>query len=243
MLAKYIDALSSKGIVDDVSEFNKELLTKLCGIPPDNNKFKCFLCGVSSNLNNTTTLHEHFLQNKSHHVGNVLAIVKKSVEGKSRGTTKESNLAIIANLLNPPPLIRQVVPNQPRLQELPSFTDKALLLPLLFNAVLDGGQPLSFVDADWVEKLVDKAVEIGFNARSRNESMPNASKMLPARRQFTPSLDQHCQRVIDERFEELERLAKQYGCTQVSDGRSNIKNDPLLVFGFVAGGEFGGTLC
>jgi hypothetical protein len=59
-----------------------------------------------------------------------------------------------------------------------------------------------------------------------------------SRRTITPLVDAGCDAIIEEGHKKVLEIAMRYGCTQLSDGRSNIVNDPLLVMGVQAAAVF-----
>ena len=59
-----------------------------------------------------------------------------------------------------------------------------------------------------------------------------------SRHTLTQDVDGECVKIINEATQRFTRLAEELGATMVSDGRSNINNDPLLVLALRAGDGF-----
>jgi len=97
------------------------------------------------------------------------------------------------------------------------------------GAVVEGALPISVIEQPWFYDVLQAAVRYGHE--SRNVKVPSLQGTLPKRRQFTPKVDEYCESNIERFLNPVRESAKHSGATFISDGRSNQRNDPLIVGG------------
>ena len=112
--------------------------------------------------------------------------------------------------------------------------------------VVDGGRPISICEDPTVYQLFQIGAEIRSaqykrvlsKSQGRVIEESNLESFRVSRAALVSDVDQYCDKTISRHREQVLLSARSFGCTQVSDGRSNIVNDPLLVVGVVAGSMF-----
>ena len=152
--------------------------------------------------------------------------MKISIEAKSRG----ENRAKLLESLN----IKSKRFAKSPAAKIASLDISRGIADAVCNAVTSGGQPLSIGESQWVVKLIQAGVNVGFHAGETAESgslPPRAEAYIISRRTLTPLVDKECETLIEGGRKAMLQAAAKYGATQLLDDRSNASNDPLLVFG------------
>ena len=216
-----------------VDNIGPDTLRQECGMcsGPGNNKWTCPLCLASDS--NLPRLHDHMLREHQSN-SKLIAIARLSIQANSRGLKKDSLLEILDK-------IERGSSAASPLEEMASFRTDRELKKVLAKAVVEGNCPFVICEQDWVYELLDVGIKTGFQAKKEKPQLarPASGRSFKvSRTTLTPLVDHHCQEVIRCRLEQVKQEAAVRGCTQVSDGRSNINNDPLLVFGVIAGSTF-----
>jgi len=199
---------------------------------PGNHKWTCPLCSDSDS--NLPRLHDHMLREHSNKP-KLIALARLSIEGHSRGSKKVELLEKLEKIESGVSVAKTVV------AEMASFRADTEVKKAFAKAVVEGNSPYVICEQEWLYEIVDVGIKIGFKAKKDHPTLhkpPSAGSFKISRATLTPFVDQHCQDIIQQRLEQVKQEAAVRGCTQVSDGRSNINNDPLLVFGVVAGATF-----
>lgn len=242
--------------------FDEDTLLELFQLQNDgqaNKPWTCPICDVKEH--NVTRLHEHALSKHSTAAG-MLDLLELSVNKRSRGEPKKDLLERIQQARGVRPKVQESV-----LYKMAKLGPDRLVRDAMAVAVVDGGQPLSVCEASWPLAMITAGIEIGFRAGKTaglqlnrkgqievtstsgptssmetaafdKEARPLAHKYMPSRRTLTPIVDDMCVLLIDESRKRMLKEAKLYGATQLSDGRSNINCDPLLVVGVWSRGTF-----
>jgi hypothetical protein len=197
-----------------------------------NIRWTCPACSASGS--NITRLHEHMLNTHSRNK-KLMTLTCLSVGEYSRGGNKLELEAKLRKTMGDTP----AEPNP--LLEMASFNAERQLKICLASAVVEGNLPFSMCEQDWAYDLVDLGIMMGVKAKTDNPRLhqaPIGRKLRISRPTLTGSVDQLCGELIATHLDAVRKEAQVRGCTQVSDGRSNIKNDGLLVYGVVAGQTF-----
>jgi len=223
------------------SSFNGETLYEAFNWDPTAVKprWQCALCSRSDA--NITRLHEHVLESHSL-VPGMLSLVAASVEAKTNAKTKPKLLAQIERL-------RTSMERGSKSGGLmfPSHGPKTpgeKVQIAVANAIIRGPLPYRVCEEPWVYDLIQAGVEIGAQAvldackQKPTVVLPNTHILGQSRTTMQGVVSKECTRIYTESRNDMLAVAQQFGCTQVSDGRSNISNDALLVFGVQSGAAF-----
>ena len=109
------------------------------------------------------------------------------------------------------------------------------------KAVVDNKHAFTISEEEWTKDLVKAAIEAcrGCLPKEVRSRLPfNFDNLIPNRQDLTNYCDDFCEKVIECAIEKTIDMAKRFGATQVSDGSSNIENNPLLVYGYCSDGGF-----
>ena len=211
-------------------------LSKLCALSDDDaeKEWKCPVCEKTGT--NSSRLIPHLLE-KHAHIHRMLDLVEASVKFKSRGDTKAKLLGQIADLKEKTAVSKTTYSMGPK-------THLDLVREGLTGAVIKGGLPLSVCEQDWPFEMIQKGMEIGYKAGRESKKgnniafAPSALALRPSRKVLTADVEKECKRIIKDGHSAMLDVARKYGCSQVSDGRSNTNNDALLVFAVQSGAAF-----
>lgn len=193
-------------------------------------------CPIDSHSDsNITRLHEHCLAEHRNHL-NLLALVELSINHFGRGDKKKALLEQLRRIRNP-----AGEGEKKPLFDMASFNAEKALKKALSAGIVVGNEPFTVCEQDWVYQIFEAGCRHGFKARvvdPRRARAPTADGMRVSRRTLVAETDLFCAELIASHLKIVQKSATVYGCTQVSDGRSNIRNDPLVVFGVIAGNSF-----
>lgn len=196
----------------------------------DDRKYKCPFPGCIHSGTGFERAFKHCLSLHSKEPG-TLEVLRLALT-KSKGETKIN----LTSMLNQAIASTSAPPsrsNSPT-RETKKNPHKDSLTKACANAALKGKLPLSFVEKEWTEELVQTSIDIGFAAAKAGEPKPAASSLLVKRRQFTQFFDNMVNSIVSIAKQLFVGTAATYGVTVMSDGRSNINHDALLVFAFAS---------
>lgn len=198
----------------------------------------CWCCPICFHSEkNGARIHEHVLKHK---VLGLDPIIEASVQAHTRGPNKQKLLDLLAQRRGDSPV------KQSPIAEMACMTIEEKLRHGLVRMVVDGGRPISICEDPAVYQLFaiganirgDQYKKVLTKSQARAIAESNLESFRVSRAALVSDVDIYCDKTISQHREKVLLSAKSFGCTQVSDGRSNIVNDPLLVVGVVAGNMF-----
>ena len=222
--------------------------------PEKERRWKCPLAGCSASDSNRTRMVEHVL---GHFRGNltirgllpiVEAHVAKHCLGKSAVRFNDIILRIKGVKVEQTGTLTQMLQSEASVGQ--GYVE------CLAKCVISGGLPLTVCESEWCYdlmqesanhvlreiakarkgastseiKFLDKLLQTGEKLQARNHTV--------SRNTLRVEVDKQCVSIINRARSEILNHARSIGATQVSDGRSNINNDALLVFAVCAGPGF-----
>lgn len=190
-----------------------------------NGKWACPLC--SNRGSGMTRLHEHAERHLS--FPGWLEMLRKSVEGNSKSSTVETFNRKFPRKAEATKESVDAQNNKLKNQFVEAA--KEVVTQAVCEAIIDGPYPLNLPEQPSLHSLVDQILAIGWDAAKSGHSLPKAVELLISRRAITPLVYAFCKNTKKAIFEPHLRDAATRGVTLVSDRRSNINNDPLLVMG------------
>jgi hypothetical protein len=197
-------------------DIESDTLYKLCGYTPSAKSWKCFVNGcVKPNGSNSDRLFEHFLD-RHMRIPHVVELVNAAVKGNSR--TKAGGYM---NGIDGAVSLQSNDPTQPSLPVF--FEAKEEFQNKVVDALLLGGMPPSTAQAPWF-RMVLKAV--GDYQRRRTQAF-DPEFVIDKRTAFGQRMDRRAKLKMYDYRKRLLDSAPLLPFTLGSDGRSNIRNDPL----------------
>lgn len=200
---------------------------------------------------NNSRLHGHCLEKHSK-VSGMLDLVEKSVNEHCKAEKRAAHLATIRKLRGNTAVLDAASKSSSQIVQWCSVNSIDLIKNALAQAVIEGELPIAICQSTWIKYILDAGIQIG--ARSTYDSiangggknlkafsnyiLPDASDFKVSRTALTATVDDLCINDIDFLNKQALALARLHGATQVSDGRSNVGNDALLVFGLQIGEMF-----
>lgn len=201
-------------------------------------RWNCPVCSHSDT--NSARIHDHALDH--HNTSGMLDLVEASVRKRCREKKKDQLLSRIKTLrgASTESVIMKTLFNQEH------ESGEESLERVVAESIIAAPLPLEASQKRWVYNLIQAGISYGANFVLKQETLPGEARVvLPdawgmrvSRATMTKRVQEKCKEIIARGREAMLTVATAVGCTQVSDGRSNIVNDPLLVFGVQSGAAF-----
>lgn len=106
------------------------------------------------------------------------------------------------------------------------------------QAVVSGSLSYNACQQPWFKQVYQAGLRTGFDACRHGRAEPHVDALWPSRGELVDKVEAVCVTVREKTLQELKNQAEILGLALVEDGRSNIRHDSLLVYGFHVGTTF-----
>lgn len=114
---------------------------------------------------------------------------------------------------------------------------KDMTMQGLAKLAIEDVMALSVCESPAMREFMDVMMQVSRIATLKGFSV-TADQLCLSRKPFTSKVDETCAKLFDDMAESVRNDAIHYGCTLIQDGRSNIRNDPLIATGVQGKGSF-----